>query len=92
MIMELVKEIFCEESCGDWIVRDKATHTILAEDMLEEAAKELVRRWNAFEDGGIVDELLKACEAIKDNKNKIYGFDIGKAIKKVEAAIASAKA
>ena len=54
--------------------------------------KELVRRWNAFEEDGLVSDLLAACEAVKNIKNKIYGFDVGKVIKKVEAAIASAKA
>ncbi len=31
-----------------------------AKDKAEDHAKELVRRWNAFEDGGLVDELRKA--------------------------------
>lgn len=45
-------------------------------------ADELVRRWNAFEG------LLAACKAVKNIKNKIYGFDVGGVIKQVEAAIA----
>ncbi len=33
-----------------------------ARDKAEEHAKKVIHRWNAFEDGGIVDELRKACE------------------------------
>ncbi len=29
-----------------------------------EQLKELVRRWNAFEDGGIVDKLVESCEGL----------------------------
>lgn len=50
--------------------------------------EELVRRWNAFEEDGLVDDLLEACKAVKNIKNKIYGFDVGGVIKQVEAAIA----
>ena len=34
----------------------------LPHEKCEANAKELVRRWNAFEEGGIVDELRKACK------------------------------
>ncbi len=38
---------------------------VWSDDMFnaEANAKELVRRWNAFEKDGLVDELRKACEA-----------------------------
>lgn len=38
-----------------------------------------------------VKDLLEACEAMKEIKNKIYGFEVGGVIKKVEAAIAKEK-
>ena len=44
-----------------------------AKKEMEANAKELVRRWNAFEEGGIVDELRKACEdALKKLNWPIY--------------------
>ena len=36
---------------------------LVASNINEDDAKELVRRWNAFEKDGLVDELRKACEA-----------------------------
>ena len=39
-----------------------ATMQGVCQDEAEALAKEFVRRWNAFEDGGIVSELVEACE------------------------------
>ena len=39
-------------------------------------AKELVRRWNAFEDGGLVDELKVACDIGLDAMNALLEIDI----------------
>jgi len=55
-------------------------------------ANELVRRWNAFEEGGLVDELRTACEMA----NEIDSVDNGalykewkkKLLVKLEAALA----
>lgn len=66
-------------------------------------AKEFVRRWNAFEKDGLVDELVVACEiglnamnALKEMAEKFSAPDKDKAqhnehIKFVEAAIAKVK-
>ena len=40
--------------------KGKFEHTYLAYEVNEANAKELVRRWNAFEEGGIVDGLVEA--------------------------------
>jgi hypothetical protein len=91
-------------------VNDKVVeHTCIASmnessQLNDEAnAKELVRRWNAFEEDGLVADLLEACklglESMKglleigvkigaSNKNKRLH---AKNIKQVEAAIAKAK-
>lgn len=66
--------------------RVNANQEPIAKDIIdEEHAKKLVRRWNSH------DDLLAACKAVKSIKNKIYGFDVGKVIKKIEAAIAQAE-
>ena len=43
---------------------------LVASNLNEDDAKELVRRWNAFEEGGIVDELRLACEETQ----KLFAF------------------
>ena len=67
-------------------------------------AKELVRRWNAFEKDGLVDKLLVACKEAQKaifllyECNKDVEIALGSAIqlkkaeKAIEAAIAKAKA
>ncbi|HDY88121.1 MAG TPA: hypothetical protein ENH82_08425 [bacterium] len=69
----------------------------------EANAKELVRRWNGYEDGGIVDELRKACEESQKAIMLLYecnkdveitlgsGIQLKKAEKLLEAAIEKAK-
>ena len=42
----------------------------------EANAKELVRRWNAFEEGGIVEELKIACDVGLDAINALLKMDI----------------
>ena len=66
----------------------------------EANAKELVRRWNAFEEGGMVDELKVACKIGLDSMQGLLriGIEMGasnknkrehnEGIKFVEAAIA----
>ena len=73
-------------------------------DSLDEAktnAKEIIRRWNAFEEGGITSDLLKACEAMKKvwwmvgNRITLAGTlptQIEQIGKQAEAALAKAKA
>ncbi len=39
--------------------------TLVAGNLNEDDAQELIRRWNAFEDGGIVEKLLFACKFAK---------------------------
>ena len=56
-------------------------------------AKELVRRWNAFEKDGLVDELLDACKECRATFIGLQEGSIGwQAMKKVNAAIAKVKA
>ena len=44
------------------------TGVLSEEDQIAYAA-EFVRRWNAFEDGGILEELVKACEELVKAEN-----------------------
>lgn len=53
-------------------------------------ATELVRRWNAFEEGGIVSDLIEAC----DESRALLSHGVGQhthVIAKIEAALAKAK-
>ena len=55
--------------------------------------KEIVRRWNAFEDNGLVDELVKAFKELAATFVGLPEGSIGwQAMKKAEAAIAKVKA
>ena len=75
--------------------------TAFSDDVDEANAKELVRRWNAFEKDGLVDELRAACdeghaecERVKmDCKCEWVNLDslLGR-IERIEAAIAKVKA
>ena len=86
--------IACTGDSGDW-------NFLLTEEQAEANAKELVRRWNAFEKDGLVDELraaadegLAECERVKmDCKCKWKNLDslLGR-IERIEAAIAKVKA
>lgn len=49
---------------------------LVASNLNEDDAKELVRRWNAFEKGGMVDELRVACDIGLDATNAILEIDI----------------
>ena len=44
-------------------------------------AKELVRRWNAFEKDGLMDELLTACKAQEEADNWFGASDTGRKLK-----------
>ncbi len=46
---------------------------LVASNINEDDAKELVRRWNAFEKDGLVDELKKACKKAKDELGGFLG-------------------
>ena len=76
---------------GRHVAMIKFTHLI---DMKQDEAnaKELVRRWNAFEKDGLVDELV---EAFKELAATFVGLPEGsiggQAMKKAEAAIAKVK-
>ena len=61
---------------------------LVASNLNEDDAKELVRRWNAFEDGGLVDELRTACKELLENEP--YGITpyFDEALRKIEAALA----
>ncbi len=50
-------------------------------------AKELVRRWNAFEDGGLVDELRKALETAEVELEQRYKAQEGSSIDKLALKI-----
>ena len=73
-------------------------HKDVLEDIPTEQAivylKELVRRWNAFEDGGLVDELRKACqEGLAECQRSAHILNIDKnglpeRITLIEAALA----
>ena len=55
----------------------------------KKTAKELVRRWNAFEDDGLVDGLVKAFKELTATFVGLPEGSIGgQAMKKAEAAIA----
>ena len=71
---------------------------VWSDDMFnaEANAKELVRRWNAFEKDGLVNELLTVCKAVKIRIHFIglpsepmneNGTDWSKEIALIEAAI-----
>lgn len=61
----------------------------------EDTAKYFIRRWNAFEEGGLVDELKKACKAlmkawITPEPRSMHQLkeDMDNAYQKAEAALA----
>ena len=70
---------------------------VLSEEEQIAYAAEFVRRWNAFEDGGIVDELVVACEELYDiykkkcTKQHIKFDRIAKMHRLVKQATAKAK-
>jgi len=63
-------------------------------------ASEFVRRWNAFEGGGVVTDLLDACKRMLGamscdelNNGRVWDDDLRKEVKeKAEQAIAKAEA
>ena len=89
--------VFPKGSNGFWHIKSKATNRVIVTVWGEKStsakleAQELVRRWNAFEEGGLVDDLYKACEELI--KSEPYGItpDFDESLRKVEAALAKVK-
>jgi hypothetical protein len=78
--------------------KDKSIN--INDDIAQANAQELVRRWNAFEDGGLVVKLLAACDEGLHECNRVKMHctcehkDIAgllRRIERIEAAIASAR-
>ena len=93
---------------GDYYIGNKDSYSYIAivvaevlspENSAEEYAQEFVRRWNAFEKDGLVDELrtvvtdmLCGLKYLRQTNEIPYGFGIDRLEKTGLAAIAKVKA
>lgn len=89
-------------SAVESVIEDKAGKSLATcwgnQKLSKALATELVRRWNAFEEGGIMSELqaviadmLSGLEYLRQTNEIPYGFGIDRLEKTGKAALAKAK-